>query len=609
MLLLQLNLGGASASAELTTEDVSITGSAGMRYVAVAELLTDDAGVTATADYNANVFRGINKSTEASFSSGEAVKVSANLQGGWSIPAQVRPEQAVNWDSAEALTAANNQSWAQIPAKYTDKTDGWDAVLFKENSLLMDYSMPPAKPTATVAAWDAVLAKGWTVNSRWLKPPFKPLAKTAAWDTAKPLAKTASLPCQQAPDKFRRQWAAVWEQGNPHNWIVYQPVLPPVVPGPKVWPSALIFACIKPARVDGLTVDLVFKLTGCPWATIPTLVIPIQRSYFVSNAAVIVTLPDLIPLNVTQITISSDIDTWCWSFSASLPTSEQLNLIQPGLDGTPVEARITINGQIWEFLIEGYTHDRQFAKSGITIKGRSTSAYLAEPYAAIGESSNNMTGISARQLADLTVFPTGWTIDWQLIDWYLLAGAWSHRGTPIDRLLTLAESVGASVQTDPHLKNIGMIKRYPVLPWNFAAALPYAQLPPDIVLDLAVDWVKKPAYNAVYVSGEAVGVTAQIKRAGSAGNYNAPMAVNALITHVDAARMRGEAILADTGAQGNVILTLPIEGVAGMIPPGKLIEITEAAPWRGLTRGVNVTANWASGLTVRQVVEVERHYD
>jgi hypothetical protein len=79
---------------------------------------------------------------------------------------------------------------------------------------------------------------------------------------------------------------------------------------------------------------------------------------------------------------------------------------------------------------------------------------------------------------------------------------------------------------------------------------------------------------------------------------------DALITHEDAARQRGEAMLGPTGPMATMSVTLPVLtglGEPGVINPGQIIALDG---WVGLVRSVNVNV----GLTVvRQTLTVERH--
>lgn len=47
----------------------------------------------------------------------------------------------------------------------------------------------------------------------------------------------------------------------------------------------------------------------------------------------------------------------------------------------------------------------------------------------------------------------------------------------------------------------------------------------------------------------------------------------------------------------------------GLLDPGLLIAVGEGTTnWRGLVRATSIAADWGESLTVRQTVEVERHY-
>ncbi len=179
-----------------------------------------------------------------------------------------------------------------------------------------------------------------------------------------------------------------------------------------------------------------------------------------------------------------------------------------------------------------------------------------------------------------------------------------------DRVIgRIVEAAGGVVNAHPRFKTLITQSRYPTLPWEWTNVPPDRTLPLDVMKTVNLRWQEKPAFNAVYVSGERVGVTAQVLRTGTAGDMVAPMVVDALITHADAARERGRSILADTGKQALVTLELPLLPAIGLLEPGLLIAVGDGnSPWRGLTRATRIAATWNESLTVRQTVELERHY-
>jgi len=128
-------------------------------------------------------------------------------------------------------------------------------------------------------------------------------------------------------------------------------------------------------------------------------------------------------------------------------------------------------------------------------------------------------------------------------------------------------------------------------------------VPAEAVQQEATEWRSRPAYNRVFVSGESAGVLGQITRDGTAGDVLADMVTDPLITHADAARQRGLAILADTGDQVHYTLRLPVLEETGVIVPGKSVRYTEgSADRRGLVRATSVEVR---GAQVWQSIIVE----
>lgn len=169
------------------------------------------------------------------------------------------------------------------------------------------------------------------------------------------------------------------------------------------------------------------------------------------------------------------------------------------------------------------------------------------------------------------------------------------------------------MQAHPYQRQIATRSRYPSLPWEWDSTTADLTLPLAVVKTLNLRWQEEPAFNAAYVAGERMGIVGHITRTGSAGDAVAPMVVDGLITHADAARERGRVILADTGKQAMVTLELPMLESIGLVSPGKLIAVgddpsAKGNGWRGLVRSTQIAAQWSESLTVRQTLEVERHY-
>ena len=316
-----------------------------------------------------------------------------------------------------------------------------------------------------------------------------------------------------------------------------------------------------------------------------------------------------LPLPAYTMAMSLDADSWTWQWSATLHKAA-LPLLAPARSGEPVEVEVKVNGVPYRLLVESVRRSRQFAQTRIEVSGRGTAALLDAPYAATQQFGNPSGPRSAQQLMldvlTLNGVSIGWAVDWGLTDWQVPAGAWSHQGTYITALNAIAQAAGGYLQPHATARTLRVLPRYPVAPWEWGTLAPDIELPMDPVSVEGVEWVKKPDYTRVYVSGEgATGVLARITRTGTAGDELAPMVTDALITHADAARQRGRAILSDTGAQAMVSLTLPVLPATGLILPGKFIRRTDGAEvLQGYVRGMSLA--WDRP-RMRQTLEVQTH--
>lgn len=342
-----------------------------------------------------------------------------------------------------------------------------------------------------------------------------------------------------------------------------------------------------------------------------TLVVPIRQVYIMINEATLTRVDDSTALPVLSLSASTDADSWAWRVDATLPATS-LDAVMPGMDGAPVLLQASINGHPVRWVAESVSRDRVFGKERIKVSGRSPSAMLADPFAA-AYSYTSVDAITAQQAAINAIteagLPLDWSIGWHITDWLLPAGLWQHHGTPLSAVQRIAEAAGAYVQTDALLKTLHIRHRYPTAPWGWPALTPDVVMPTAHVMREGVEWTDKPAYNEVYVSGQSVGVLGHIIKAGTTGGLAAGTVVDDLITHADAARQRGRAILGDTGRQQRISLSLPISDDSGLLSVGQLIDIAEGTgpattTRRGLVR--SVAATYAAP-SARQTIEVECH--
>ncbi len=594
-----------NAAVEITTDDAVVSSVAvSVRSVAnaVISFFVDDVICTATADYDPDVSRGIGSVIKSIFAIAPSV-LTTEIQGDWQQPLSLSPICDFSWQDTDTIDAVAYVDWYLPPIIATGFLVNWQYRQQQIASALSTvYQSPAAKFAADVLVWQLPSITLQSLSSDWYCPIAKFNSGLITFQKAIKLGLKMAVDSSGAAALLQQLDVIVWQAASV-PWVVNKPIVPFVIP-PKYWSTDLVFGCQKPVWVNGKQTILVFKLIGCPWPILPF--IKKQRAYVIVNEVAVYRLPEMILLDVLSVNITGDVDSWAWSFTATLKTHRQLDLVKPDTGGNPREIRVIVNGEWWDFIVEGRSTPREFGNSSITIKGRSLSAYLAEPFAPITDDSN-ASDVLANQIADLAVLNTGWSVDWQLTDWLVLAGAWNYRGAPMGRLLQIADGVGGVVASAPAAKSVSLAKRYPVLPWNWAAATPYAQIPVDVMVFLGGESDKKPDYNGVYVAGESVGVGALVKRQGTAGDVLAPTKINPLLTHIDACRMAGESILAEAGAVELIPFVMPVEPTLGILPLNELLEIDDGGDtFRGMTRSIQISALWGDSLVVRQTVEIER---
>lgn len=341
-----------------------------------------------------------------------------------------------------------------------------------------------------------------------------------------------------------------------------------------------------------------------------TIVVPVKEVYLTINSAVLVRVDNGHFIPTTAMSMSLDVDSWTWSFSASIPGSA-LDQVKPAGDGTLVIVQATINGTAYRFAIEKITRDRTFNSSQLRVNGRGIAAELDGPYAP-QMSFGNTQPRNARQLLDdiLTYnnVPIGWDIGtFEPTDWAVPAGVFSHVGSYISALNVVAGAAGAYLQPHNTARTMDVRLRYPTPAWEWASVTPQFELPAAVTTQEGFEWTDKPKYNRVFVSGQEHGILGQYTRSGTAGDLVAPSVVDPLITEAAAARQRGRAIISDTGRIATVTLRLPVLAETGIIKPGNFVHYVEGGNTHiGLTRGVSV----AVGLpTIYQTLTVETHVE
>ena len=384
-----------------------------------------------------------------------------------------------------------------------------------------------------------------------------------------------------------------------------EPPKPPVpIKLPEVVTTHLLF---QHPPITGMPVLIFGGVSGGVIPDTNTKIVPVRRVYIVINNASLRRVDGNIQLPVLGMSLSLDTDSWTWGFNASLAGSA-LSSIEPGNTNTPVEVEALINGVAYRALIERVSRSREFGKTDIKVQGRGKSALLDSPYAP-SLNFNNSADRTAQQLMNdaltLNGASIGWSVDWGITDWLVPAGVFAHQGSYVGALNKIANAAGAYIQPSPVAQTVRVLPRYKAAPWEWDTITPDFELPADVTTTENTEWLWKPKYERVYVSGIENGVFAQVTKRGGTGALLAPMVTDELMTDVAAARQRGIAVLSDTGRIANITIKVPVLTETGIIPPGKFIRYVDGGTTRiGVVRSVGVDVSMPE---IYQTLGVESH--
>lgn len=531
------------------------------------------------------------------------------LTGGrWQEGVTTNPGPVTRWQEGERTLAGGPSRW-QEGALLTDSANVyWQPGATLNQSAIPVWQAAGSLNSATMPHWqaaervDRTSADTWrdaearreSVAQSWRDLPLLPIAADSLWQDG-------MLQTQHYAEGFTdgaRLDAVVMEvwqpAGYPGNMPNPGPEIPPVIPTP--WGTGLRLRCPLPGTR--------LRIGRTPCILIADREVAIRRTYMSINSASLVRLPDLTPLPVTAMTIETDFESWCWGFSATLAGPDAWALVQP--NPLACEVLATINGQEWKFLLDVPSTNRAFNSDQVSLKGRSRSAWLHDPYSRSTDFSET-NARTMQQLGEAALLNTGWSLDWQGEDWLVPAGRYNSWNTPMGVLIRLAQVTDDGIYTEPALQVLRLVRRWPVASWALDAETADLAIPESAVISLTQSPVYTPPINGIYVSGISHGAMALVKIAGTDGALqpDEPITHELLCDEAGVgARQRGLNALSDAGAGYELDAELLFTEEVGLVRPGLIVSI---AGVKGVSRSCRISAQWSGdGLTVQQSVGLER---
>ncbi|MCU8012182.1 hypothetical protein [Shewanella sp. SM74] len=298
----------------------------------------------------------------------------------------------------------------------------------------------------------------------------------------------------------------------------------------------------------------------------------IRRYYLMQPTITCVRVSDSLPIVIVSCSISQSRGQWARSVSIEFSSRIDAQRAHNEL------LLITINGYEFYAIAEQPSTSKAFGIETHSSTGRSRTAELSSPYLLPISYTNTVLRSLGGIIGDL-LQNTGWTAELSGIpDFSVPAGAFSvGKKSPIDAINEAASQLGCMILADDANRKLTIIPRWPTVPWEMATAVPDLTVHDAVITNYSESVSRNPLCDVVWLRGEQQGISAKVKRTGSAGNIPAADISAQLIVDNQAARIAGTNALADTGDKLNVTLSFPVMVDLPPATPGMLIGIREGA--------------------------------
>lgn len=495
-------------------------------------------------------FSGSRKKTISSLSEG-CNKLNDHTNCAFSGLDKNHTAKDIAFGQASAVFSVSSQTYSDLVKKHTLSQSKWQEARQKERDIRNAYiGLYRLHRQTSFAALLRALYKSLTIENT---------SKNA----------TPSFRCS----------IIAFQQGKPPFWrrgIIEIPPPPPPYEGD----TDLILSC--PVYEWGDVWFFLDSADDCQRA-LPKGLRPwrVRRRYTVMLHEILIKLlPDNLILPCESISVEIDIDSLLWKWSARTLNMDADNLVQ-----NLKYVEIRLDDVVLRGLLEQYETAIRFADKITELSGRSLSAMLALNT----RSRLEEEGKTAVQLAEDELYNTGWSLDWQTVDWLIPGGLFSYEKlSPLQAVSRLATAAGAFLLSDTANNILHVVPRFKTPFWELSEYNADIVIPTNYIITMSLSFEPGTLFNGVFVSGRNTGVFAKVVRSGTDGAPYADMVVDELITSTTVARERGRQILAGSGNRVKATIRTIFTPEIGVILPGEIVQITN---WKGYVVSSRIEAS------------------
>lgn len=332
----------------------------------------------------------------------------------------------------------------------------------------------------------------------------------------------------------------------------------------------------------------------------------IKRVYLMQPELTCVRVSDNLPIVITSVSIGDKRGQHTKSvgieFSSRIDAERAANEL----------LLISINGYDFYAIAEQPVRRELFGSATYSTSGRSRVAELSTPWSADIDYTNNVSRSFGGLLSDLLA-NSGWTVDISdITDFNIPTGAFSIMSkSRIEAVSEAARMISCMTLVDDVNKVIKILPLFPVSPWAMSGAMNDVNIHDAVIIDYNSNQQLQVLNDAVWVRGEQHGISAKVKRAGTAGNNAMVDFSSPLIVDTQAARLAGTSLIASTGNKELITINLPIMHDLPPLTKGMLVGVTYRTEiFKATLDSVNITASMGNdGLDVNQQIQLIRHLE
>ena len=321
-------------------------------------------------------------------------------------------------------------------------------------------------------------------------------------------------------------------------------------------------------------------------------------------------------VGVDNCSISYDLDTFTWKFTAQLASLADYTKVMP-VGSVYQTIEVIMNTIKFRFFISNVTRNTEIASSGkvttsYTATGYSMIMVLAAPYAGVRSYAASNAQSSAA-LCQQEVIDQGRNtlINWDAPIWTVPFGVHSYQSkTPVGAMLSIVNAVGCVMYPDPYLDEVTVMPYYRERPWLWSSIQPDHTMHIGQFLNDSSSVIPSDVPNAVFVYGEGTdGVGREVGISGTQATNVLPDVIDKYLTDNDAAVQRGITELAKASRIEELTLKTYVDTTTGLFYPRQVIEVTDwnNEVWYCQVMGTNITQS-AIGSVIIQTLTVHKYH-